>query len=126
MNEVLVRLEKIYWQQLEIYDQVLELAEQAARSARERHSLQELDVLLAQKRRLLNEIDRLDALAAPDRLWWKQDGRSVSDTSKLQRPLADAARRIEQILEREREMERWILAPVDDDRTLQANTEAGD
>ena len=127
MNEVLARLEKIYRQQLEIYDQVLELAEQAVRAARERHPLQELDALLAQKRRLLIEVDRLDALAAPDRLWWRQDGRSVSDTSKLQRPLADAARRIEQILAREREMERWILTPADDSGSeLQANTEAGD
>jgi hypothetical protein len=126
VNEVLARLERIYRHQLEIYDEVLELAEQAVSAARDRRPLQELDALLAQKRRLLTEIDRLDALAAPDRFWWKQDGRSASDTSRLHRPLAEAARRIEQILGREREMERWILTPTEDDDELKAGTEAGD
>lgn len=126
VNEVLARLEKIYRQQLEIYDQVLELAEQAVSAAREGRPLQELDALLAQKRRLLTEIDRLDALAAPDRLWWKQDGRSASETSRLHRPLAEAARRIQQILAREREMERWILTPTEDGDEMKASTEAGD
>ena len=126
MNEVLSRLEKIYRQQLEIYDQVLALAEQAVRAARDHRPLQELDTLLAHKRVLLSEIDRLDALAAPDRLWWKQDGRSATETSQLRQPLAEPARRLEQIIAQEREMERLMLARSEDYGDLKASTEAGD
>ena len=109
MNEVLARLEKIYLRQLEIYDEVLDLAEAALRAAREGRSLQELDAFVSRKRRLLGEIDRLDALAAADRDWAREHGRSAAETSPLRVALAESARRIEQILDRERETERWIL-----------------
>ena len=126
MNEVLARLEKIYRQQLEIYDQVLELADEALRLARSGRPLRELNTILAQKQRLLAEIDRLDALAAPDREWSREHDRSAMETSQLRQPVAEAARRIEQILSREREMERWILLRRQADHDLRANTEAGD
>lgn len=126
MNEVLARLGQLYRQQLEIYDQVLELADAALAAAREGRSLQELDALVARKRRLLLEIDRLDALAAPDREWSRQQGRTATETSQLRRPLAESARRIEQILDREREMERWILLRREDGEARLSRGEAQD
>jgi hypothetical protein len=126
MNEVLARLERIYRQQVDIYEQVLELADAALGSAREGRPLQELDALLARKRRLLTEIDRLDALAAPDREWSRDHGRSASETSQLRQPLAEASRLLEVILDREREMERWILLRRERGDDQLASSEAGD
>ena len=126
MNEVLARLEKIYRQQLEIYDQVLELADAALRVARESGPLGDLNAILAQKQRLLAEIDRLDALAAPDREWSRERDRSAAEASQLRQPLSQVALRIEQILDREREMERWILMRREEGSDLRASSEAGD
>jgi len=126
MNEVLARLEQLYRQQLEIYDQVLELADAALRAAREGRPLQELDALVARKRRLLLEVDRLDALAAPAREWSRAQGRTATEPSQLRRPLAESARRIEQILDREREMERWILLRREDGEARLSHGEAQD
>lgn len=126
MNEVLARLEKIYRQQLEIYDQVLELADAALSAARRGRPLQELDALVARKRRLLGEIDRLDALAAADREWSRAHGRTAAETSQLRAPLAESARRIEQILDRERETEHWILRRREGGEDLLESSEAWD
>ncbi len=126
VNEVLARLENVYRQQLEIYNQVLELADEALRAARSQRPLQELDALVARKYRLLSEIDRLDALAAADREWWKREERSASEASHLRQPLAEAARCIAKILDREREMERWILLRREATGQLCERTEAGD
>jgi hypothetical protein len=126
MNEVLARLERIYRQQLEVYDEVLELAEAALCAAREGRPLQELDALVARTRRALGEIERLDALAAPDREWSREHGRSATETSQLRQPIAECARRLEQILDREREAERWILMRREGGEDLRAPSEAGD
>ena len=126
MNEVLARLERIYRQQLEIYDQVLELADAALDIARAGASLQNLNAVLGQKQRMLSEIDRLDALAAPDRTWSLERDRSASEASQLRQPLARIAARIEQILDREREMERWILLRREENADRRASSEAGD
>ena len=126
MNEVLARLEKIYRQQLEVYDQVLELADAALQLARESGPLSDLNAILARKQRFLAEIDRLDALAAPDRAWSRERDRSALETLQLRRPLSQIALRIEQILDREREMERWILVRREQGVELRASSEAGD
>ena len=126
MNEVLARLDRIYRQQLEIYDRVLELADEALRLARAGRPLCELNALLSKKQRLLSEIDRLDGLAAPDRAWFREHERSATETSQLRLPVAETKRRIEDILAREREMERWILLRRESDDELLADTGAGD
>jgi hypothetical protein len=126
MNEVLARLEKIYRQQLDIYDEVLELADAALAVARDAGPLSRLNAILARKQQLLAEIDRLDALAAPDRLWSRDQGRSTAEASQLRQPLSQVALRIEQILDREREMERWILLQREEGADLRASSEAGD
>jgi hypothetical protein len=126
MNEVLARLERIYRQQLETYDQVLELADAALDVARGGGALEHLNAILAQKQRLLAEVDRLDALAAPDRAWSLERDRSATEASQLRQPLGRIASRIEQILDREREMERWILLRREERTDLQAGSEAGD
>jgi hypothetical protein len=126
VNEVLARLEKIYRQQLEVYDQVLELADAALQLARESGPLSDLNAILARKQRFLAEIDRLDALAAPDRAWSRERDRSALETLQLRRPLSQIALRIEQILDREREMERWILVRREQGVELRASSEAGD
>ena len=126
MNEVLARLEKIYRRQLEVYDQVLELAEAALQLAREAGSLSGLNAILAEKQRLLSEIDRLDALAAPDREWSRERDRSATETLQLREPLSPVSLRIEQSLDREREMERWILVRREQGADLRASSEAGE
>ena len=126
MNEVLARLERIYLQQLEVYDQVLDLADKALQLAREARPLGELDAILAQKRQLLSEIDRLDELAAPDRDWSRDHDRSALESSQLRQTLGKISRRIEEILGREREMERWVLLRRENHRDLLTSSETGD
>ncbi len=108
MNEIAHRLALAYRRQLELYDEVLELARDGVRRVREGRPLHELHAINETKARRLAEIEAVDRAVRLDKETWLRTGRPRGGTD-LDRLLGKLTERIEDILYFERETDRALI-----------------
>ena len=109
MKDVIVRLVLAYRRELELYGEVLDLAQEGARLVRDCRPLGELNAVNERKRACLAEIERIEREIVDDKRTWREQPTTTTQGAELQSMLRRLTDRIEQILLAERETDRWIV-----------------
>ena len=109
MKDVIARLVLAYRRELELYDEVLDLAHEGVAAVRDARPLRELQAINTRKQARLAEIDAVERAVAADKHTWRTTPRTNLQSPELQMLLERLTDRIEQILRAERETDRWIV-----------------
>lgn len=109
MNDLVRRLRFAYQRELDLYDEVEQLGLAGVEIVRAGRSLGDLNDINRKKQRHLNAIAEIESAIAGDKDTWRSapDGRPFADA--LDPLLEQLRRRIESILDIERETERRIV-----------------
>ena len=123
MDAVLDRLLRAYGRELELYEEIAELARESVRLARTQAPLPALNAVNERKQQCLREIDDVERSIALDKERWRLEGRAHLRARELDGLLSRLGASIEATLRHERETDRWILSAAGLDQHLDSAPE---
>lgn len=120
MIDTVPRLRRAYLQQQAAYEEVLRLAREGARRVHAGEPLPRLQEVNLRKRECLAEVEQIEREIAADKQAWRLAQPGGPEARELHAMLQRLTDLIEQILDCERETDRWILqgAGGDSERDL--------
>jgi len=103
------RLLEVYRKEADAYRHVLELAHAGVDCVREGRPLADLQAINLEKKRWLDDIRALEDGVGPEKEEWQRRGRLGHRHAELDSVLGEIMRLLEEIMDQERETDRWIL-----------------
>lgn len=124
MIDTLPRLRRAYRQQQEAYEEVLRLAREGARRVYAGEPLPRLQEVNLRKRECLARVEQIEREIAEDKHAWHAAQPRGPEARELHAMLQQLTDLIEQILDCERETDRWILRGAGGEPTRELDPDA--
>lgn len=103
------RLLEVYRAEAEAYRHVLDLARRGVECVRQGQPLSDLQTINLEKKRWLDDIRALEEQVGPEKEEWQRRSRLGPRHAELDSVLGEIMGLLEDILDQERETDRWIL-----------------